>query len=199
DLIPEEHKGIVKLLNEQLTRGQSAHHLEVPTQRRDGSLVEVSVTVSPIPDADGASIGFACIARDITARKETEKTILHQAQHDGLTGLPNRIRLAECIGEALADVQAHDGSAALLILDLDRFKDVNDTFGHQDGDELLQEVAHRLANCRNAGETVARLGGDEYALLLPCATGDEALRRADELHQVLSDPFELRGYSVETG
>jgi diguanylate cyclase (GGDEF)-like protein/PAS domain S-box-containing protein len=199
DLIPDEHKGIVSVLNAQLKRGQAAHHMEVPTQRRDGSLVEVSVTVSPITDAEGGSIGYACIARDITARKETEKTILHQAQHDGLTGLPNRIRLAECITEALAGVQEHGGSAALLILDLDRFKDVNDTFGHQDGDELLQEVAHRLASRRDTGETVARLGGDEYALLLPRATAEEAQRRADELHRVLSDPFELRGYSVETG
>jgi diguanylate cyclase (GGDEF)-like protein/PAS domain S-box-containing protein len=199
NLIPDEHKGIVSLLIEQLTHGQSAHHMEVPTLRRDGAMVEVSVTVSQIPDASGASIGYACIARDITARKETEKTILHQAQHDGLTGLPNRIRLAECITEALARVQHDGGSAALLVLDLNRFKDVNDTFGHQDGDELLQEVAHRLASRRNAGETVARLGGDEYAVLLPSATAEEALRRADELHQALSDPFELRGYTVETG
>jgi diguanylate cyclase (GGDEF)-like protein/PAS domain S-box-containing protein len=199
DLIPDDHASVVAELSRRMRSGEIPYQTELTNRRRDGSLLDVSVTISPIPDATGVLIGYACIARDISARKETEKAILHQAAHDGLTGLPNRIRLGECLTEAVAKVQREGGSAALLVLDLNRFKEVNDTFGHQDGDELLQEVAHRLASQRRCSETVSRLGGDEFALLLPSATTEDALRRADELHQVLSAAFELQGFSVETG
>jgi diguanylate cyclase (GGDEF)-like protein len=122
----------------------------------------------------------------------------HQAHHDDLTGLPNRTYLLRRTSEALTEVGRAGGRAGFLLLDLDRFKQVNDTWGHPVGDHLLKKVASRLARSVRPGDVVARLGGDEFAVLLPCVRDSAAAREvAARLRAALAEPVELEGMSFE--
>jgi diguanylate cyclase (GGDEF)-like protein len=126
------------------------------------------------------------------------RRLRHQALHDGLTNLPNRIFLYRRLERAIAGIGRGDGMAALLLIDLDRFKEVNDTLGHDHGDELLVEVAARLRGALRRGDTLARLGGDEFAVLLCDLPGRAAVAElAGRLHDALRRPFALRGVAVE--
>ena len=140
-------------------------------------------------------------ARDITAQKLQQKALEHQALHDGLTGLPNRTLLADRLTHALRTAKRDGKPLALLLLDLDRFKEVNDTLGHQVGDVLLCEAARRLATAVRGSDTIARLGGDEFAALLPAVTDLERARRvAKRIIAALEPPFEVvDGLSLEVG
>ena len=130
------------------------------------------------------------------ARDEAQR----QALHDGLTGLPNRTLLLDRLQQAIFVADRDTSGVALLIMDLDRFKDVNDTLGHQTGDELLQQVGVRLCAVLRASDTVARMGGDEFAVVLPAAGHtDVALRVAQSLGQALEQPFTLAGHAVSVG
>jgi diguanylate cyclase (GGDEF)-like protein len=123
----------------------------------------------------------------------------HQALHDGLTGLPNRVLLHDRLDQAVLSC-ARDGSAgAVMLLDLDRFKDVNDTLGHAHGDELLRQVGPRLLAVLRAGDTVARLGGDEFAILLPCVEREAIGVVAGRVVEALERPFEIDGVMVDIG
>ena len=130
-------------------------------------------------------------------RRQVEE-IEHQAMHDSLTGLPNRVLFRDRLEQALLGAKRRPGEVAVMFLDLDRFKEVNDTLGHESGDTLLREVGQRLAHSLRAGDTVARLGGDEFAVL---ATGledaDDALVVARKLRQAVEWPFTLRGLTLE--
>jgi len=134
----------------------------------------------------------------IAQRKLAEDALAHQALHDALTGLPNRVLLHDRLAQAILTAQRANGSLALLMMDLDRFKEVNDTFGHHWGDELLRQVAARLQGTLRATDTVARLGGDEFAVVLPSA-GDaaEASRAARKLQQALEIPFIVEGQALD--
>src|SRR5713226_2567533 len=132
----------------------------------------------------------------LKARDEAQ----HQALHDGLTGLPNRTLLRDRLQQALLIGDRDKTSVALLIMDLDRFKDVNDTLGHHTGDELLQQVGARLRGIVRASDTVARMGGDEFAIVLPMAShADVAARVAQSLVKALEKPFTLAGHQVSVG
>ena len=125
------------------------------------------------------------------------RRLRHQALHDELTGLPNRALLHERAARAIVDVRRQGGTAALLLLDLDRFKEVNDTLGHDHGDELLEEVADRLRHAVRRDDTLARLGGDEFAVLLPDLPNRvAAIELAGRLHDAVARPFALRGVVV---
>jgi diguanylate cyclase (GGDEF)-like protein/PAS domain S-box-containing protein len=149
---------------------------------------------------------LADAAARIRQRKETaqlaeagalyEAAAIHQAQHDGLTGLPNRSLLRTRLEEALAAQPQDCPPLALLLLDLDRFKEINDTLGHQVGDTLLQQIGQRLQDAVQTGGLVARLGGDEFAVLLPGADAVRAAQVADDLVRVLQTPFELDGQPI---
>ena len=129
-------------------------------------------------------------------RQSTENEYL--ALHDTLTGLPNRSLFHERAGRAILSAQRTDLSVALVLLDLDRFKEVNDTLGHQNGDLLLQEIGGRLRAALRESDTVARLGGDEFGLLLPTVLDDdEALRVAEKVRAELRRPFELQGVRLD--
>ena len=135
--------------------------------------------------------------RDITLRKRAEAALEHQALHDALTDLPNRVLLHDRLQQAIRIAQRNGTSLALLVMDLDRFKEVNDTFGHHTGDLLLEQLGQRLGVVLRSSDTIARLGGDEFAVLLPTASVDDATQIAARLLQVLEQPFALGGLQLE--
>ena len=140
----------------------------------------VSTTKMPLLDEHGAIIGTFGIARDVTAQIEAQQALAHQALRDSVTGLANRIALMDRLGRALVGLERQPGRLALVFIDLDDFKGINDTLGHDVGDRVLAEVGRRLTRVARRVDTVARFGGDEFVLL--CA----ALRDDDEL-QVISE------------
>ncbi|OOG25716.1 GGDEF domain-containing protein [Thioalkalivibrio denitrificans] len=133
--------------------------------RRDGTEFPVDVSLNVFEDAGTSRI--TAFVRDMTEYRRREEQIEYQATHDGLTGLPNRWLLRDRLAQALSHAERHHGLLAVMLLDLDNFKIVNDTFGHQEGDALLQEVARRLQGTLRREDTVARFGGDEFMVLLP--------------------------------
>ncbi|NMO50120.1 EAL domain-containing protein [Actinoplanes sp. TBRC 11911] len=165
-------------------------------QRPDGTSVRVACTVSPIAK-NGTPAGAVIMLRDVTRQRALEHDLRHQATHDALTGLPNRVLLHEHIGGVAAAGQT---GAALLLIDLDRFKEVNDTLGHHYGDQLLIEVARRVQSLLRVGELVARLGGDEFAVLLPGLTDENDVASvAARIHDALDEPFPLGGINLTVG
>ena len=133
---------------------------------RDGRVIICEWYNTPIYDEQGATVGIASLGEDITAKREAEKLIWQQANYDSLTGLANRKLLQDRLEQEIKKANRTDQSVALLYLDLDQFKDVNDTLGHQVGDRLLQEAANRLSDCIRQVDTVARLGGDEFTIIM---------------------------------
>jgi diguanylate cyclase (GGDEF)-like protein len=139
------------------------------------------------------------IAQDITERKQTLQQIERMATHDELTGLPNRYLLQDRIMQMLARYQRIKESGAILLLDLDHFKKINDTLGHQMGDLLLKEVALRLTASIRIGDTVARVGGDEFVIVLPSTTAHSVEIVAKKLISILTYPFYINGSELKIG
>ncbi|MCM2314686.1 MAG: EAL domain-containing protein [Thermoanaerobaculia bacterium] len=140
-----------------------------------------------------------CVIRDITERNFAEEQIRHLAYHDALTGLPNRLLFRDRLAVAIPQCQRAGKRLGVLFLDLDRFKGVNDTLGHNAGDQLLQEVALRLKECVRESDTVARLGGDEFTLLIPMLTdSDDAPRLAQKILDSIHLPFDIDGRELFT-
>jgi diguanylate cyclase (GGDEF)-like protein len=165
-------------------------------RRRDGSWFFVGATAVDLL-ADPHVHGLVVTIRDVHDRKLLEERLTHQAFHDPLTGLANRALLANRVEHALARVQRDGRPPAVLFLDLDNFKTVNDSLGHAVGDEVLVEAARRLQSCVRATDTPARLGGDEFAVLLDDSDGLEAgVEVAERLTGALRAPFGSRGQEV---
>lgn len=135
--------------------------------RKDGFQRHVETSLSLMKDSTGKPVGFRGVARDIDDRKKAEETIIRMAYHDTLTGLPNRSLFNDRLNMAISSAQRNNGSFVVMMLDLDKFKLVNDTLGHDIGDLLLQGVSSRLRALLRKSDTVARMGGDEFMLLLP--------------------------------
>lgn len=149
---------------------------------------------SLIRDGEGNVEQVVMVSRDITERKEMEAYILHQSFHDALTGLPNRMLLEDRMKQATANLSRQHAPVAVLFIDLDRFKDINDTLGHAAGDRLLQEVAERLGHCVREGDTVARLSGDEFVVLLAGLHDvEDAAVVADKILATVSGPCQIGG------
>lgn len=196
DVMPQEATNVIMAaLHEASETGRSSgmqYHLELP---RGKQWFELSV--APKPTQPGEELRLIAIARNITERKEAEVAIQQLAFHDSLTGLPNRRLLTNRLEHAVAACLRHRQFAALLFLDLDKFKALNDTFGHDVGDLLLQEVAHRLQQSIRAIDTAARLGGDEFVVLihdLSTDPNDARLHAATVGHKILAslnEPYRL--------
>ncbi len=146
----------------------------------------------------GTYLGTYGVARDITERKIAEDTITFQAYHDLLTKLPNRALLRDRLGLAISQAKRDNEMLAVMFLDLDRFKNVNDSLGHMIGDELLQQVSNRLRSCVREGDTLSRFGGDEFALLLPKInhSRDDVENIAQKIIEVLKQPFVVDGHEL---
>jgi diguanylate cyclase (GGDEF)-like protein/PAS domain S-box-containing protein len=159
-------------------------------RRRDGSIVWLETTFRAVRDVDGNAREMVCVSRDISERKNAELELAHRALHDGLTGLPNRTLFLDRLGHALRRSRRRDTGLAILFADLDRFKVVNDSLGHEAGDRLLVDVAMRLSSALRPADTLARLGGDELILLCEdIASESDARSIAERLLQTFADPF----------
>jgi diguanylate cyclase (GGDEF)-like protein len=167
---------------------------------KDGTLVWEAASISPIRDEDGTITHFVGIKEDITEIKRLQEQLEHLARHDPLTGLPNRFLFADRLRQALAQGKRRKAPFAILYLDLDGFKPVNDVHGHQAGDAVLVEVGRRLQACVRESDTVARMGGDEFTVLLNDIHGPENARRlADTIVATLCEPFNVEGTACTIG
>lgn len=162
---------------------------------RDGYIFAIEDSASPIKDWEGRIIGAVLVFHDVSDKRNMVRQLTHLAHHDALTNLPNRILFKDRLNLELAHAHRNKEKLAVLFLDLDRFKLVNDTLGHAMGDELLKGVAKRLTNCLRESDTVSRLGGDEFTILLPGLTHEEyAAKIAQKIIEALQKPWMLGGH-----
>jgi diguanylate cyclase (GGDEF)-like protein/PAS domain S-box-containing protein len=164
--VPEEGRAESADLRQRILSGERIVQAELRRQRRDGSLIEISSTLSPLRNASGEIYGFLAIAVDITERKAAQQRIEFLAHHDALTRLPNRLLVQDRFQQAIAQARRAHSQVALVFLDLDNFKSINDSLGHLVGDALLEEIAARLGECVRNTDTISRQGGDEFLILL---------------------------------
>jgi len=167
---------------------------EIWNRRKTGELFAAWLDISAVRDEGGRVSNYVSVFSDITSRKETEEKLTHRAHHDPLTGLPNRALFLERLDHAIARAQRNQLLVGVLFLDLDHFKQINDSLGHLVGDALLQQVSERLIHTVRAEDTVARMGGDEFTLILEDITDfRDAAKVAQKILQQFSIPFELAG------
>jgi diguanylate cyclase (GGDEF)-like protein/PAS domain S-box-containing protein len=187
---PEDREAALAKLLER----QSLSNYELCLKRKDGSTVWVLESESLIEGPDGRLSVIEGTAIDITERKRAEEQVKHLAFHDPLTNLPNRLLFNDRLTLAVAQAHRHSQRLAVLFLDLDRFKVINDSLGHSVGDELLRQVAERIQESVREGDTVARLGGDEFTLLVPGITAEEdAAKIARKICDAIHAPFWIDG------
>ncbi|MFY0989641.1 diguanylate cyclase domain-containing protein [Halomonas sp. C05BenzN] len=165
--------------------------------RQDGSKLEIEDSAAPTRDREGRVTGAVIVFHDATRSQVMLARMAYLAQHDALTGLPNRALLTERLSRAIGLARRHRHLVALLYLDLDAFKPINDSFGHALGDSLLQAVASRLQDCMRDIDTVCRQGGDEFVILLAeIMKPEDATRVAEKLLAVLGRPYRIHGHEL---
>ncbi|MDH5179175.1 MAG: EAL domain-containing protein, partial [Gammaproteobacteria bacterium] len=165
--------------------------------KKSGEIYYEEKTITPQKDRHGKIVHYISTGKDVTERIEAQERLYHLAHHDSLTGLPNRVLLQDRLAQAIARIRWHERSIAVMFMDLDRFKMINDTLGHAIGDQLLQYVARRLHECVREGDTVARLGGDEFAIVLnDLAALDDVPHIAEKLIESLSEPLVINGQEL---
>jgi diguanylate cyclase (GGDEF)-like protein/PAS domain S-box-containing protein len=189
EIHPADREGCLTVYGEAI-RTRDAFEIEYRMRRHDGSYRWILDRGGPRFTPDQGFAGFIGTAIDVTARKEAEAEVHHLAYHDALTGLPNRRLLADRLQQALAQAERRQHSLAVLYVDLDNFKPINDTLGHAAGDAVLREIVTRLSECLREEDTVARVGGDEFLIVLPnLPSGDAATPVAQKTLTALATPF----------
>jgi diguanylate cyclase (GGDEF)-like protein/PAS domain S-box-containing protein len=192
---PEDRAGLLAALDSAGETGSGIRE-EIRLQRADGSWLWFEAAITNLV-ADPDVNGIVADLRDITRRKDAEDRLAHAALHDALTGLPNRTLILNRAEQMLARARRQHTAVAALFLDLDNFKDINDTLGHEAGDQLLADVAARLTSALREGDTVGRLGGDEFIVLIEgasLAAGSDVV--AERIRDVLAPPFSISASDV---
>ena len=184
---------IPDLMDRAVRRDQTVH---LPANsilvRRDGFEIPIEDSVAPIHDGEGRPAGAVIVFRDVSVARAMALQMTHSAEHDFLTGLPNRMLLNDRISQAIALAPRHMKHVAVLFLDLDGFKHINDSLGHPTGDRLLQSIAKRLVECVRASDTVSRQGGDEFVVLLSeVAEAEDAAITARRMLQAVAQPHSI--------
>jgi diguanylate cyclase (GGDEF)-like protein len=186
-------------LGSKLLEKQAFANLEMELETARGPRW-ISIAGDPIIDTAGRFEGFRGVGSDITEIRQTQERLTHLANMDVLSGLPNRGRVRQLLGEALREGTANNGACAILFLDLDGFKPVNDTFGHPKGDAVLRAVAKRLVTEVGAFGHVGRMGGDEFAVVVPDAQGRKKVEQlAQRIIESIKQPYDIDGTSIRIG
>lgn len=196
-LLFDEERDLIKQISDSRGKGLNDTY-EIRLQKKSGEILWMIVGGAPIKNAEGATIGWIGTFTDITDRKRAEEQLLYDAFHDGLTGLANRALFMDHLQMTIARGRSrHSNHYAVLFLDLDRFKIINDSLGHAKGDELLKFIARRLESCIRTGDLVARLGGDEFVILLTeLVEANEVILVAERILEELKTPFNLGGREI---
>ncbi len=194
---PDDQALLHETLGNAVARQRGWRSVVLRWRHRNGSYRTFESNASPLFDDDGRLAGFQGVDRDITERRQAEARIEFLAHHDVLTGLPNRVLLRDRFEQAAAHAKRAQSHVAMLFLDLDHFKVVNDTLGHTAGDELLLAVVTRLSHCTRDSDTISRQGGDEFILLLNDIPDLETVERiaTDILHRLV-EPVEVNGHAL---
>jgi diguanylate cyclase (GGDEF)-like protein/PAS domain S-box-containing protein len=197
DFVHPDDLAFVKSQTRQTLEGKTPKPFLQRCRRKDGSYIWIEMFNQPVLDQEGRTASVVAVSRDVTERKRMEEQILEGALlYDALTGLPNRVLFIDRVQQASRRSQRTMTTFAVMFLDLDRFKVVNDSLGHRAGDTLLVEVAKRIQHCVRAGDTAARLGGDEFGILLEAIDEAEVTHLAERIQQSLRLPFTIEGHEV---
>jgi diguanylate cyclase (GGDEF)-like protein/PAS domain S-box-containing protein len=192
---PEDVKKVFSVYNQVYRTGDSFASVPIERIRKDGTRLFVDSSIFPLRDESGEIIGFRGLAADVTERRQFEQKLAEMATHDALTGLPNRTLLSDRFTVALELSRRTGNKLAVMMLDLDRFKVINDSMGHDVGDKLLKAVGKRLKVTMRKSDTVARIGGDEFVVLLPqIPNTDEVAKFAQRILEAFREPFIFNGY-----
>ena len=176
---------------ETITAGESYSNIFI-NRRKDGSLYYEEKTITPIKDQSGTITHYVATGKDISERIQIQERLQHMAHHDALTDLPNRNLFLDRLQQSLNRARWHDRLVAVMFMDLDRFKIINDTLGHNVGDQLLLQLSQRLAKTVRDGDTIARFGGDEFAILLDDINSESHISSlAEKLLDTLATPFKF--------
>lgn len=167
---------------------------EFINRRKSGEIYWEEAHIAPVKDADGKTTHYVAVKLDISGRKVAQQRLAYMAHHDPLTNLPNRSLFFDLVTQGLALARRNETIMALMYIDLDKFKPINDNYGHEAGDLVLQHVARRMSDCVRDSDSVARIGGDEFVVLL-LDVGDEeaAVAVAEKIRTSLNQPFDVAG------
>ena len=196
-ILPPEERSAVEQKLQQTLRGEDVPPYETRRVTKDGRVIDVLASVSPVKDRTGSVTSVSIIFHDITERKKSQERIAYLSQYDALTGLPNRSLFQDRLELAIAHARRRNEVLGVLLVNLDRFKKVNESLGHEAGDELLRKVASRLKSSLREVDTIARLGGNDYAVLVEgIKATDDVTAIADKLIQMLASPFDMAGQAI---
>ncbi len=186
-LVPPDRHDEVPAILRRVSRGELIREFETVRARKDGTRVDVSLTVSPIRSRDGTVVGASTVARDISDRLRYQNQLMFLAQHDAMTGAHNRLSFEREVGDQVVRARRYGESAVVAIIDLDNFKHINDTYGHASGDQALKAVASILHQRLRQTDFVARIGGDEFAIILPYASADQGVAVTADVQRLINE------------